>query len=200
MVGAFVGQTAIKTNEMIDKAKGGVLFIDEAYALSSGSPGDFGHEAIDTVLKRMEDMRGELIVIVAGYTDRMQTFLESNPGLRSRFDRKFEFEDYSGEELMKIFGEMLKNEELTMDKKCTEFMEPYFKELVRQKSKYFGNARAVRKIMETAVKNQHLRLAEMALEKRTDKMRKTLTLEDVKHFDPTKDEFLESGKGVRIGF
>jgi histone H3/H4 len=79
-------------------------------------------------------------------------------------------------------------------------MEPYFKELVRQKSKYFGNARAVRKIMETAVKNQHLRLAEMPLEKRTDKMRKTLTLEDVKHFDPTKDEFLESGKGVRIGF
>jgi SpoVK/Ycf46/Vps4 family AAA+-type ATPase len=200
LVGAFVGQTAIKTNEMIDKAKGGVLFIDEAYALSSGSPGDFGHEAIDTVLKRMEDMRGELIVIVAGYTDRMQTFLESNPGLRSRFDRKFEFEDYSGEELMKIFGEMLKSEELTMDKKCAEFMEPYFKELVRQKSKYFGNARAVRKIMETAVKNQHLRLAEMPLEKRTDKMRKTLTLEDVKHFDPTKDEFLESGKGVRIGF
>jgi SpoVK/Ycf46/Vps4 family AAA+-type ATPase len=200
LVGAFVGQTAIKTNEMIDKAKGGVLFIDEAYALSSGSPGDFGHEAIDTILKRMEDMRGELIVIVAGYTDRMQTFLESNPGLRSRFDRKFEFEDYSGEELMKIFGEMLKSEELTMDKKSTEFMEPYFKELVRQKSKYFGNARAVRKIMETAVKNQHLRLAEMPLEKRTDKMRKTLTLEDVKHFDPTKDEFLESGKGVRIGF
>lgn len=200
LVGAFVGQTAIKTNEMIDKAKGGVLFIDEAYALSSGSPSDFGNEAIDTILKRMEDLRGEMIVIVAGYTDRMQTFLESNPGLRSRFDRKFEFEDYSGEELIEIFIEMIHGESLKMDKKCQEFMETYFKELVRQKSKYFGNARAVRKIMGKAVKNQNLRLAELPLEKRTDKLRKTLMLDDVKSFDPTKDDFLESGKGVRIGF
>jgi SpoVK/Ycf46/Vps4 family AAA+-type ATPase len=200
LVGAFVGQTAIKTNEMIDKAKGGVLFIDEAYALSSGSPSDFGNEAIDTILKRMEDLRGEMIVIVAGYTDRMQTFLESNPGLRSRFDRKFEFEDYTGEELIEIFTEMIHSESLKMDKKCQEFMEVYFKDLVRQKSKYFGNARAVRKIMEKAVKNQNLRLAELPLEKRTDKLRKTLMLDDVKSFDPTKDDFLESGKGVRIGF
>jgi AAA+ superfamily predicted ATPase len=130
----------------------------------------------------------------------MQTFLESNPGLRSRFDRKFEFEDYTGEELIEIFTEMIHSESLKMDKKCQEFMEVYFKDLVRQKSKYFGNARAVRKIMEKAVKNQNLRLAELPLEKRTDKLRKTLMLDDVKSFDPTKDDFLESGKGVRIGF
>lgn len=200
LVGAFVGQTAIKTNEMIDKAKGGVLFIDEAYALSSGSPGDFGHEAIDTILKRMEDMRGELIVIVAGYTDRMQSFLESNPGLRSRFDRKFEFEDYNSEELESILVSMLESESLKMDTKAADFMHQYIKDLVRQKSKYFGNARAIRKIVEMAIKNQHLRLAELPLEKRTDKLRKTLALDDVKNFDASKDEFLESGKGVRIGF
>lgn len=200
LVGAFVGQTAIKTNEMIDKAKGGVLFIDEAYALASGSPGDFGHEAIDTILKRMEDMRGELIVIVAGYTDRMQSFLESNPGLRSRFDRKFEFEDYNAEELESILIIMLENESLKMDAKSGEFMHQYIKDLIRQKSKYFGNARAIRKIVEAAIKNQHLRLAELPLEKRTDKLRKTLTIDDVKNFDASKDDFLESGKGVRIGF
>jgi len=200
LVGGFVGQTASKTNDLIEKAKGGVLFIDEAYALAQGPQGDFGHEAIDTILKRMEDLRGELIVIVAGYTDRMQQFLESNPGLRSRFDRKFEFEDYNAEELMQIFVDMLKNEELTMDKKAQEFMTTFLYQMSRQKSKYFGNARAVRKIVEKAVKNQHLRLAELPIEKRTDKLRKYLTLDDVKDFDPNKDTMLESGKGVKIGF
>lgn len=200
LVGAFVGQTAIKTNEMIDKAKGSVLFIDEAYALTSGHGGDYGNEAIDTLLKRMEDMRGEFIVIVAGYTDRMMSFLESNPGLRSRFDRKFDFEDYSAEELNVIFSNMLATEGLKLDKKAAEFMEGYMKELVRQKSKYFGNGRAVRKVAEKVIKNQNLRLAELPADKRTDKIKNTIVLEDVKTLDPTKDDFLESGKGVRIGF
>ena len=200
LVGAFVGQTAIKTTEMIDKAKGSVLFIDEAYSLTSGHGGDFGNEAIDTLLKRMEDQRGEFIVIVAGYTDRMMNFLESNPGLRSRFDRKFDFEDYSPEELQTIFFNMLSNEELKLDKKANEFMLDYLKQLVRQKSKYFGNGRAIRKLVEKVIKVQNLRLAEMPAEKRTDKIRATITIDDVKDFDPTKDDFLESGKGVRIGF
>lgn len=200
LVGAFVGQTAIKTNEMIDKAKGSVLFIDEAYSLTSGNGGDYGNEAIDTLLKRMEDMRGEFIVIVAGYTDRMMSFLESNPGLRSRFDRKFDFEDYSGDELQTIFDNMITEEGLKLDKKAVEFMEQYFKDLVRQKSKYFGNGRAVRKVAEKVIKNQNLRLAELLPEKRTDKIKTTIVLDDVKHLDPTKDDFLESGKGVRIGF
>lgn len=200
LVGAFVGQTAIKTTEMIDKAKGSVLFIDEAYALTSGHGGDYGNEAVDTLLKRMEDNRGEFIVIVAGYTDKMQQFLESNPGLRSRFDRKFDFEDYTSDELYSIFQYMIDKEDLKLDKKATEFMKDYIKELVRQKSKYFGNARAVRKVVERVIKNQNLRLAELPVDKRTPAMKRTVTLEDVKNFDPTKDDFLESGKGVRIGF
>lgn len=200
LVGAFVGQTAIKTNEMIDKAQGSVLFIDEAYSLTSGHGGDFGNEAIDTLLKRMEDKRGEFIVIVAGYTDRMVSFLESNPGLRSRFDRKFDFEDYNAEELETIFTNMIVQEGMKLDKKATEFMTDYLKQLVRQKSKYFGNGRAIRKVVEKTIKSQNLRLAELPIEKRTDNLKKTITLDDVKNFDPTKDDFLESGKGVRIGF
>lgn len=200
LVGAFVGQTAIKTNEMIDKAQGSVLFIDEAYSLTSGHGGDFGNEAIDTLLKRMEDKRGEFIVIVAGYTDRMVSFLESNPGLRSRFDRKFDFEDYNAEELETIFTNMIVQEGMKLDKKATEFMIDYLKQLVRQKSKYFGNGRAIRKVVEKTIKSQNLRLAELPIDKRTDNLKKTITLDDVKNFDPTKDDFLESGKGVRIGF
>nr|MBP7478233.1 AAA family ATPase [Chitinophagales bacterium] len=115
LVGGFIGQTAMKTNELIERARGSVLFIDEAYSLAQGSPGDYGYEAIDTLLKRMEDMRGELIVIVAGYPDRMNQFLESNPGLKSRFDRKFEFEDYTSEELMTIIIKMLEKEDLKLD-------------------------------------------------------------------------------------
>lgn len=200
LVGAFVGQTAIKTTEMIEKAKGSVLFIDEAYALTSGHSGDYGNEAVDTLLKKMEDNRGEFIVIVAGYTDKMQQFLESNPGLRSRFDRKFEFEDYSAEELESIFFAMILNEELKLDKASSEFMKVYIRDLVRQKSKYFGNARAIRKVVERVVKNQNLRLAEMPVDKRTDAKKRSVIIEDVQDFDATKDDFLESGKGVRIGF
>ena len=145
-------------------------------------------------------MRGEFIVIVAGYTDRMMTFLESNPGLRSRFDRKFEFEDYESEELDSIFNNMIIAEDLKLDKKAKDFMKDYMKELVRQKSKYFGNGRAVRKVVEKVIKNQNLRIAEIEVEKRTKRIRNTITLDDVKDLDPTKDDFLESGKGVRIGF
>ncbi|MCU0327956.1 MAG: AAA family ATPase [Chitinophagales bacterium] len=200
LVGAFVGQTAIKTNAMIDKAKGGILFIDEAYALAAGSRGDYGYEAIDTLLKRMEDLRGELIVIVAGYTDRMRDFLESNPGLRSRFDRKFDFEDYQSNELFEIYENMLAQEDLSLDKDAKAFMEDFFVKLERGKSKFFGNARAVRKIVEQTIKNQHLRLAELKVEKRTPKVKRSIVLNDVKDFDANKDSMLESGKGVKIGF
>lgn len=200
LVGGFVGQTAIKTNELIDRARGSVLFIDEAYSLAQGSPGDYGNEAIDTLLKRMEDMRGELIVIVAGYPDRMVQFLESNPGLKSRFDRKFEFEDYTPEELMTVALKMLEAEGLTPDEEASQFIQQYLDQLVRFKTKFFGNARAVRKVIEQAVKNQNLRLAGLTPKQRTDKMKRTLTKEDVKEFDVNNDNMMESGKSQKIGF
>ncbi len=200
LVGGFVGQTAIKTNELIDRARGSVLFIDEAYSLSQGSPGDYGSEAIDTLLKRMEDMRGELIVIVAGYPDRMVQFLESNPGLKSRFDRKFEFADYSAEELMTVSLKMLQTEGLEPNKEATELLKQYLESLVRFKSKFFGNARAVRKVIEKAVKNQNLRLAGLTHKQRTEKLKKTLIKEDVIEFDINNDSLMESGKTQRIGF
>ena len=107
LVAGFVGQTALKTQQAVEKALGGVLFIDEAYALTNtGSPGDFGREAVEVLLKNMEDHRDELIVIVAGYTGPMEAFLHSNPGLESRFNKYFVFDDYDGGQLMDIFRSM----------------------------------------------------------------------------------------------
>jgi SpoVK/Ycf46/Vps4 family AAA+-type ATPase len=103
LVAGYVGQTALKTQEVIKSALGGVLFIDEAYSLSSGGENDFGREAIETILKAMEDHRDDLVVIVAGYDEPMQKFLSSNPGLESRFNKYFYFQDYTGEQLMAIF-------------------------------------------------------------------------------------------------
>lgn len=200
MVAGFVGQTANKTADVIEKAKGGVLFIDEAYSLAQGGVGDFGKEAIDTLLKRMEDLRGELVVIAAGYPDNMRTFLESNPGLKSRFDRKLEFPDYTPDELVEIATMMLKIEEIDMQEDAMAHLADYFSYLYRYKNKFFGNARAVRKVIEKAIKNQHLRLASMEAEARTPEMLQFLTLADVAEFTGGNDSLLEGGKQGRVGF
>ncbi len=197
LVGAFLGQTAIKTNELIEKARGSVLFIDEAYALANDQ---YGNEAIETLLKRMEDMRGELIVIVAGYPDRMNEFLETNPGLKSRFDRKFNFADYTANELLEIGVQMLKEEGLTLDSEAAVKLQKYFEELYIGRNKFFGNGRAVRKVIEKAVRNQHLRLAHIPREQRTLQMLSQMTLEDVKEFDNSNDNLLEGGSQGKIGF
>lgn len=200
LVAGYIGQTAIKTAEVIEKARGGVLFIDEAYSLASGGKTDFGQEAIETLLKRMEDLRGELVVIAVGYPDNMKHFLETNPGLKSRFDRKFEFADYSPSELMEICVNILKEEKIRIVEDAKAHLILYFQYLHKFKNKFFGNARAVRKVVEKAIKNQHLRLASLSPEERTPEMLEELRLQDVQEFEAGNDNLLEGGAQNRVGF
>lgn len=183
LVGAYVGQTAIKTAEVVEKSMGGVLFIDEAYSLTEGAGSDYGREAVETLLKRMEDARGKFIVIAAGYTANMNRFMESNPGLKSRFDRVFLFEDFKPAELFEIATNQLEESGIKPNKAASEHLEKFIEFLYNEKDKYFGNGRSVRKVIEEAVRNQHLRLSEVAKSKRTVKMMHTMTLEDVEEFD-----------------
>ena len=176
LVAGYVGQTALKTQKVIEKAMGGVLFIDEAYALNGPSENDFGQEAIDTVLKAMEDHRDDLVVIVAGYTELMDRFIHSNPGLESRFNRFLEFADYTPQELREIF-------QMRCKKSCyclTPEAEEEVRAFIAQKSAdpSFGNARGVRNIFEHILVQQNNRLAAMEKVTREDLM--TLTAEDVR--------------------
>lgn len=183
LVGAYVGQTAIKTAEVVEKAMGGVLFIDEAYSLTEGAGSDYGREAVETLLKRMEDARGKFIVIAAGYTANMEKFMESNPGLKSRFDRVFLFEDFKPAELYEIAVNQLEENGIKPNKGASDHLKMYIEFLYNKKDKYFGNGRSVRKVIEEAVRNQHLRLSEVPKSKRTAKMMQTMTLADVEEFD-----------------
>ena len=162
LVGGYVGQTAIKVQEVVDEAIGGVLFVDEAYALcSSESPNDFGGEAIETLLKLMEDNRDNLVVIVAGYTDLMEKFLDSNPGLRSRFNKKFVFPDYSADELMQIFEGMCKGNNYRITDEAKVKAQKHFDNLLARKGKNFGNARDVRNYFEKAIAKQASRIVRL---------------------------------------
>jgi AAA+ superfamily predicted ATPase len=159
LVGQYVGLTAIKTERVIRRALDGVLFVDEAYSLSrDASRLDFGDEAIETLLKRMEDHRHRLVVIVAGYPRLMRGFLESNPGLRSRFSREIEFPDYSTEELILIFGRFAIEHSYTLGDGAEDALRSIFSNAERSES--FGNARFARTLFEQALNAQSLRLAE----------------------------------------
>lgn len=182
LVAGYTGQTAIKTSAMIDKALGGGLFIDEAYSLTQGGQGDFGREAVDTLLKRMEDERGEFIVIAAGYPNEMRKFLEINPGLLSRFDRTLNFPDYDAQELMEIAQVMFDSENLFLDVASKEHLQKYIDRMLEHKHKYFGNARSIRKVVKEIARRQNLRLAEMPSDKRTSDLMRMVTLEDFKDF------------------
>ena len=178
LVAGFVGQTALKTNEVIQKALGGVLFIDEAYALTShDNPNDFGQEAVEVLLKGMEDHRDDLIVIVAGYTDLMGEFIHSNPGLESRFNKYFYFEDYTGGQLMEIFRSICKKHGYALDEGTDKAAAAAFEDMFRQRDENFGNARDVRNIFERAVARQADRVAALEKPGREDLM--TLTLADL---------------------
>jgi SpoVK/Ycf46/Vps4 family AAA+-type ATPase len=196
LVAAYTGQTAIKTAELIEKAKGGGLFIDEAYALTSGGSGDFGREAVETLLKSMEDLRGEFMVIVAGYPKEMDQFLEANPGLMSRFDRQFVFEDYSSEELLEIAEMMFDQEDLQLSDEVKDCLKKYIDKLLQNKHKYFGNARTIRKIVAEAIKRQHLRMADIPSDKRSNEMMYQITLEDVADFN-LMEEDIRPGIGFK---
>jgi SpoVK/Ycf46/Vps4 family AAA+-type ATPase len=196
LVAGFIGQTAIKTKEKIDEAIGGVLFIDEAYALASDTGNDFGKEALEVILKQMEDRRGEFIVIAAGYPDNMDRFIEMNPGIKSRFDKTLIFADYSADELYEIASTMFMAERLLPEAEAEAHLRKYLKLLYERRDKYFGNARSVRKIISQAIKNQHLRMSMIDKKLRTAEMLATITVEDLKDFNL--DE--EAGSAKRIGF
>jgi len=159
LVAEYVGQTAVKTNKIIDTALDGVLFIDEAYSLVSDSGNDYGKEAIATLLKRMEDNRDRLVVILAGYTAEMQNFIDSNPGLQSRFNRYIEFPDYSDKELYQIFELNLKQFDYTIAENAIIPLQEYLTKTVVGKDKNFGNARFVRNLFEKTIERQANRLS-----------------------------------------
>ncbi|CAA6803663.1 MAG: Stage V sporulation protein K [uncultured Aureispira sp.] len=182
LVAGYTGQTAIKTSLMIDQAIGGGLFIDEAYSLTQGGEGDFGREAVETLLKRMEDQRGDFIVIAAGYPDEMHKFLEINPGLMSRFDRTLNFPDYTTTDLMEIAQVMFDKESLYLDVESKDHLTKYIEGMLEHKHKYFGNARSIRKVVKEIARRQNLRLASLSSDERTSTMVRTVTLEDFKDF------------------
>ena len=162
LVAGFVGQTAIKTQEVVQSAIGGVLFIDEAYALANqDNANDFGREAIEVLLKGMEDNRKDLIVIVAGYTELMGKFIHANPGLESRFNKYFYFDDYTGEQLMEIFRSMCDRHGYTLSQAAEEKAREGFQELYDTRDENFGNARDVRNVFERAVARQSDRVAQL---------------------------------------
>ena len=201
LVAGYVGQTATKTAEKVDESMGGILFIDEAYALTqkSTSPnGDFGDEAIQTLLKRMEDRRGEFFVFAAGYPDNMEGFLKANPGLSSRFDKILKFEDYQPEELHRIAMMMLDEHGIVPSPEATEHLTKYLQFIYKYRDKYFGNARTVRQIVQEAVKNQNLRLAGLTAEERENVSASILSLEDVINFKLSTDDMVFTKK--RLGF
>ncbi|MFA7290016.1 MAG: AAA family ATPase [Melioribacteraceae bacterium] len=181
LVAGYVGQTAEKASAIIDRSFGGTLFIDEAYALvkKEGGENDFGKEAIDILLKRMEDDRGKFICIAAGYTDEMNVFINSNPGMLSRFNKTFMFEDYTPEELSTIINLSLEKDKKTISEKAKEELSKHFNEIYRNRDKKFGNARIARNIIETAKTKLLLRVADIPQADRNDEIINKIELEDI---------------------
>lgn len=178
LVAGYVGQTAIKTQEVVQKALGGVLFIDEAYSLTpENADKDFGQEAIDTILKAMEDHRDDFVVIVAGYASLMPRFIDSNPGLKSRFNKYLFFADYNGQQLYDIFLGRVKSNDYRLDDQAAQAIKEHLEELYEDRDQNFGNARDVRNLFERIVANQANRVA--ALSSPTDEDILTITTADL---------------------
>ena len=161
LVAGYVGQTALKTQKVIQDALGGVLFIDEAYSLVSHSKNDYGSEAIDTLLSAMENNRDNLVVIVAGYEEPMKEFIKMNSGLASRFNRYLHFEDYNSDDLMSIFQKLCEENEYILQEKAEERIHDYLDSVYKNREKEFGNARTVRNIFEKVITYQAERVINM---------------------------------------
>ena len=177
LVAEYVGQTAVKTNKVIDSALDGVLFIDEAYTLVQGGSNDYGGEAIATLLKRMEDDRDRLVVVLAGYTEEMKKFIDSNPGLQSRFNRYINFPDYTASELAQIFMLTAKKSQYICDDEVRASIADIMEQAVQVKDKNFGNGRFVRNLFEKAIQRQAVRLS--TVPNLTTQMLAELTLHDL---------------------
>lgn len=183
LVRGYVGQTAARVQEVVEEALGGILFIDEAYTLTvNKGEGDFGQEAVDTLLKAMEDYRKDLIVIVAGYTDLMDRFLESNPGLRSRFSNFIHFDDYTADEMMEILRRNLREQEYKLSGDAEKKALMMLRERVADKPDNFANARDVRNFMEHAISNQASRIVKLANAKEDKEILGTIEAEDLQGF------------------
>ena len=198
LVAGYVGQTAVKTQKKIEEAMGGVLFIDEAYSLarSADQGTDFGQEAIDTILKAMEDHRDEFVVIVAGYTKPMETFIHSNPGLQSRFNKFIEFPDYTVDELLAIFDLNCRKYEYVPDPDAREQVKTLLMLRKAQMPENFANAREVRNLFETIITNQARRIA--VLEHPTKEEMQKITLEDLRDEGDSSGKSKESEKTNEI--
>jgi AAA+ superfamily predicted ATPase len=178
MVADFIGGTAKKVDEKVTSALDGVLFVDEAYALvPADSSRDFGREAVDVLLKRMEDYRSRLVVIAAGYTDEMARFVESNPGLKSRFNRYFYFNDYTPDELVAIFNKMCKDSHFSPTEAANQKLKTLLMGLYENRDRTFGNARLVRNLFEKAIEQQANRLA--VINTLTDEILTTILPDDI---------------------
>ena len=178
LVGEYIGHTAIKTREIVKKALGGILFIDEAYSLARGGEKDFGREAIDCLVKAMEDFRDQFILILAGYPREMDYFLHSNPGLPSRFPIVITFNNYTIDELMAIAEQMVKEREYKMTYGAKQKLRQLLEEERRKKPINFSNGRLVRNLIEQAIREHAVRLLDTQIESREELM--TLTVEDFK--------------------
>lgn len=177
LVAGYIGQTALKVKEIVQSALGGILFIDEAYSLNAGIGQDFGQEAIDTLLKLMEDNRDDLIVIVAGYTDKMNAFLSSNPGLRSRFNKYLNFEDYIPSQLVEIFELFCKNAGYQLCQPTKDNLVRLFSVLYETRDEAFGNGRLARNLFEMTISNQANRIVSMT--EITEEALSTITEADI---------------------
>lgn len=186
LVAEYIGQTAVKTQKKIKRAQGGILFIDEAYTLEKGGDKDFGQEAIDTILKAMEDHRDDFIVIVAGYPDLMGKFIDSNPGLKSRFNKYIHFPDYNAEDLINIFKGMCTKYSLKITDEAMTLVEDYLTQLEANKDNNFGNGRDVRNFFEKVLEKQALRVT--ANFNATEEEMLTIEKEDIPVYIPPHDE------------